>query len=49
MGDGKIDYERIFSLPVVGETEYFIHVRAEKPFIIKADGLRGESAVLIRG
>ena len=47
--DGRIDYGRIFSLPVVQETEHFMHVRAAKPLIIKADGLHGLGAVLLQG
>ena len=44
--DGRVDYGKIFSLPVVQETEHFLHVRAERPLIIKADGLHGLGVVL---
>lgn len=36
--DGKLDFEKLRKLPVVEETQYFSHSKAEKPFIIKADG-----------
>ncbi|MGN1164198.1 MAG: PEP/pyruvate-binding domain-containing protein [Candidatus Ornithospirochaeta sp.] len=47
-GDGKYDYERIRKLELIEETEHFIHVRAEKDLLVKADGLGGKAVVAER-
>lgn len=44
-GDGKVDYDRIGRLPLVEETEHFLHVRSERDLKIKADGLGGRAVV----
>ena len=46
-GDGKVDYEAIMKLPLIEETEHFVHVRADKDFEIKADGHTGKGVVLL--
>lgn len=46
--DGKADYDAIRQLPLVRETRHFIHVRAEKPLIIKANGLRHMAVIAER-
>ena len=46
--DGKADYDAIRKLPLVRETEHFIHVRADKPLIIKANGLRHMAVIALR-
>ena len=43
--DGIFNYERISSLPIIEETEHFIRVKANKPLIIKANGLLGEAII----
>ena len=43
--DGVFRYEEIEKLPHEAETEHFLCVRAEKPFIIKASGLDGEAVI----
>ena len=47
IGEGKIDYEKIYNLPRIMETEHFIRVRNSAPFIIKADGREGKAVILI--
>ena len=44
--DGIFDYEKIKSLPRIEETKHFLHVRAEKNLIIKANGLTGKAVIL---
>ena len=44
-GDGIFRYEKIASMEIVRETEHFIHVRSEKPLIIKASGLDGRAVI----
>ncbi len=44
-GDGIFRYEEIASMEIVRETEHFIHVRSEKPLIIKASGLDGRAVI----
>ena len=46
LGEGKIDYDRLYSLPVIMETDHFIRVRVEMPFTIKADGREGKAVIL---
>ena len=46
--DGEADYDAIRQLPLVRETRHFIHVRAEKPLIIKANGLRHMAVIAER-
>lgn len=46
LGEGKIDYDRLYSLPVIMETDHFIRVRVETPFTIKADGRDGKAVIL---
>ena len=36
--DGKLDFERLGSYATIDETPHFRHIRAEQPFIVKADG-----------
>jgi len=45
MGDGRLDFEGILSLPKVEETKHFVHVRADNDLIVKADGLSGKAVV----
>ena len=45
IGDGRLDYESIMSLPKVEETKHFVHVRADNDLIVKADGLSGKAIV----
>ena len=45
-GDGKIDFERIKSLPRVNETKHFIHVRCDNDFKILVDGRDSKAVVL---
>ncbi len=35
---GRIDYDSIYALPIIMETDHFIRVHSESPLIIKADG-----------
>ena len=42
---GVIDYDRIYSLPVILETEHFVRLRNEKPLVIKADGREKRAVV----
>ena len=44
-GDGRLDFAKIASLPLVEETKHFIHVRSGEDLVIKADGLSGKAAV----
>ncbi len=46
LGKGKIEYEKIYSLPVVKETEHFLRLSSPVPFSIKADGRDGRAVVL---
>ena len=43
--DGIFRYERIASLTKVAESEHFLHVRSERPLIIKASGLDGKAVI----
>ena len=45
MGDGRLDFEGILSLPKVEETKHFVHVRADYDLTVKADGLSGKAVV----
>jgi len=45
MGDGRLDFDGILSLPKVEETKHFVHVRADNDLIVKADGLSGKAVV----
>ena len=36
--DGSLDFGRLETYPLIDETHHFRHIRAEKPFIVKADG-----------
>ena len=44
-GDGRLDYNSIMALPMVGQTKHFVHVRAENELVIKADGKSGKAVV----
>jgi hypothetical protein len=44
---GSMQYEKLKTLPMVSETEHFIHARSEKPLTIKVNGFDGEGVVLI--
>ena len=44
-GDGIFDYEAIAGLPRVEETKHFLHVRADNPLVIKANGRTGEAVI----
>ena len=44
---GMLDFKKIAALPVVGETEHFIHVRTRQNLSVKANGFRGEGIVSI--
>lgn len=46
-GDGKLDFEGICALPVVRETQHFVHVRAGRQLNIKADGMSGKAVVTL--
>ncbi len=46
--DGIADYDAIRRLPLVRETEHFIHVKADKPLLIKANGLRHMAVIALR-
>ena len=46
LGKGKVDYERIYSLPVKAETEHFLRLSAPVSFLVKADGKSGRAVVL---
>ena len=46
--DGIADYDAIRRLPRVRETEHFIHVKADKPLLIKANGLRHMAVIALR-
>ncbi len=48
IGKGTIDYSRIYSLPVVMETEHFVRVSSPVPFLIKADGRGGKAVILLK-
>ncbi len=43
--NGIIDWEGIYSLDIIHETKHFLHLRNNKPFIIKANGLKGEAVI----
>ncbi len=45
MGEGRLDFETILGLPVVEQTEHFVHVRTSKDLVVKADGLSGKAIV----
>lgn len=45
-GDGRLDFQTILSLPLVGQTKHFVHVRSQKELEIKADGLSGRAVIL---
>jgi len=45
-GKGFIRYEKLEAAPVVEETEYFKHVRFDKPLKIIIDGRKRKAAVL---
>ena len=47
LGDGRMDFGAIASLPLVEETRHFIHVRSESDLLIKADGLSGKAVVAL--
>ena len=36
--DGMLDFERLQQLPLIDQTHHFMHVRSEKPLVVKADG-----------
>ena len=42
---GRIEYDRIYSLPVLKETEHFLRLQAPAAFTIKADGREGRAVV----
>ena len=44
--DGIFSYEKIRKLNIVEETKHFLHVRADKNLIIKANGLSGKAIIL---
>ena len=46
--DGIADYDAIRRLPLVRETEHFIHVQADTPLLIKANGLRHMAVIALR-
>ena len=46
--DGIADYDAIRRLPLVRETEHFIHVKADKPLLIKANGLKHMAVIALR-
>ena len=33
-----LDFERLQKLPLIDQTHHFMHVRTEKPLVVKADG-----------
>ncbi|MFW9995715.1 MAG: PEP/pyruvate-binding domain-containing protein [Candidatus Odinarchaeota archaeon] len=41
-----IDWEYLSSLKTISETEHVCHVRANKPFIVKIDGKKGEGIIV---
>lgn len=43
--DGKINWDKLYSLKTVEETKHFLHLRSDKTLIIKADGLNGEAVI----
>ncbi len=45
-GDGILSYDKIRELDIIEETKHFMHVRAERSLIIKADGLTGKAVIL---
>ncbi len=49
LGKGTIDYSRIYSLPVVMETEHFVRVSVSAPLTVKADGAAGKAVILLGG
>ncbi len=44
--DGIFSYEKIAKLDKIEETKHFLHVRAEKNLIIKANGLTGKAVIM---
>ncbi len=36
--DGMLDFDRLQKLPLIDQTHHFMHVRSEKPLVVKADG-----------
>jgi CheY-like chemotaxis protein len=42
---GSVDYGKILSLPILEETEHFVHVRTEQRLSVKANGFRGEGVI----
>lgn len=45
-GNGRIEYEKIYALPLVKETEHFVRLSSPTPFLVKADGREGRAVVL---
>ncbi len=45
---GNIDYDGIYSLPVIMETEHFLRLRSDKSFVIKADGREKKAIVALK-
>ncbi len=46
---GTLDYERIYALPEIKETEHFIRVSLPSSFIVKADGAEGRAVIMLKG
>ena len=44
--DGIFSYEKIAKLDKIEESKHFLHVRAEKSLIIKANGLTGKAVIM---
>ena len=44
---GKLDFAKFAVLPIVEESEHFIHIRNTKPFTIKVNGFKGEGILCI--
>ena len=44
--DGIFSYEKIAKLDKIEESKHFLHVRAEKNLIIKANGLTGKAVIM---
>jgi ActR/RegA family two-component response regulator len=44
---GSLDLDQVKDLPVITETDHFLHVRSESEFTVKANGFRGEGVILL--
>ncbi len=44
---GSLELDQLTGLAVITETDHFLHVRAEREFLVKANGFRGEGVILL--